>query len=66
MEDYGFLEPENIIRLQTAEGEEVLYIGNYNSFVSGYYLKVNGDEETETASEIDISDETETIPTIEE
>lgn len=39
LEEYGLDAPANTIMLTTAEGEITLYLGNYNSLVSGYYLK---------------------------
>lgn len=44
MAEYGFENPANTIVLETKEQEIILYLGDRNSMVSGYYLKLEGDD----------------------
>lgn len=44
MEEYGFADPANIITVETADRADVIYLGNYNSLVGGYYLKLNEED----------------------
>lgn len=42
--EYGFDEPQNVIRLKGTDQELTITIGMYNSMTSQYYLMVSGDD----------------------
>lgn len=42
--EYGFDEPQNVIRVKGADQELTITIGMYNSMTSQYYLMVSGDD----------------------
>ena len=41
--EYGFDQPQNVIRIKTGEKERTVTIGMYNSITGAYYLMVDGD-----------------------